>query len=289
MFGSHVHRRRVGKRDVQMEQALRDAHVRRGLELGVRAFDVYEHNYKQWGAMARLLKPVRKDVVISLTLGGDDPEVEIDRALGTFGTDYIDLYRIYKSKGKALRPAEEKRYEALAKAKKAGKVRAIGSAQHGLDECFAVLEAFDDLDCLFVPFNFRQNALTTWKDLLPRMLEREMGLVVIKPFGKGAMFSPAAVKAVAPRGLVGAEATRADIATASLKWILAHPFVTSVCASMYSKEEVEVDAAAARSAGAGGKAAVGERRLIEAVRTAMAETGPAVYPRGYGWLEGWTA
>ena len=118
MFGSHV--QRIDKN--QMDQKERDAHIRKGLEMGVRAFDIYQHKYRQFDAMAAILKPIRKEVVISLTLNDADPAAEIDKALKTFGTDYIDLYRVcfWKTKGKPVPAAALKQYDALLAAKKAG-------------------------------------------------------------------------------------------------------------------------------------------------------------------------
>ena len=165
----------------------------------------------------------------------------------------------------------------------------MGIAVHSVHEFTDMMAKYDEMDVVFIPFNFRQNGLTEWKDLLPKFEERKMGIVVIKPFGKGGMLKPEVVERFAKDVKLGAEPTKGDIAAASIKWILSHPFITSVCASMYSPEEVATDVAAAREAGAGKAVGLRERRLIEAVRLAMNEAGPDVYPAGYKWLESWRA
>jgi predicted aldo/keto reductase-like oxidoreductase len=285
-FGSHLHK--VGDR--YMDQKLRDRHVRRAFDLGIRTFDIYEAPYFQWEPMASILKPMRDEIAMG-SLMGKDPAAEIEKALRLFETDHVDFCRVCVWTGEDEPvPADAlARYDVLVRAKKAGKVRAIGMSAHRPHEFVKIMDLGVEIDFAFIPFNFKQNGLGEWKDILPLFRRRDLGVVAIKPFSKGSMLSRGVVEKLRPDVALGPAPTKGDIAAASIRWLLSKPYITSVSASMYSDEEIEIDVAAAREARGGRRVGVGDRRLIEAVRTAMDEAGPAIYPSGYEWLARWNA
>ena len=147
-FGSHV------ARDKLDDEEGRTAQIRRGLELGITLFDIYEHSYGQFGLMSEVLGPVRQDVVISLVAvwGGNRVMDEIDFALETFNTDVIDMYRIYTSTS-SNRGAIETSIQTLQRAKDQGKVRAIGLTAHDQAMLVEMLRTYSELDYLFFPYN----------------------------------------------------------------------------------------------------------------------------------------
>ena len=58
----------------------------------------YDHGgYSQFKPMGESLRPFRKEALVSLCVVKKTEEVqtEIDGALDSFHTDYIDLYRLY--------------------------------------------------------------------------------------------------------------------------------------------------------------------------------------------------
>lgn len=149
-FGSHLN-------DVILSNPLARAnHTRKGLELGINLFDVYDHGLHQFAPMSKSLGPVRQEVVISLVAMWHQSQVrqEVDYALKTFDTDYIDLYRIYMETD-TPRDQVESRYQALQQAKQEGKVRAVGLVTHDHATLAQMLRAYPELDYLMLPYNFR--------------------------------------------------------------------------------------------------------------------------------------
>ena len=90
-FGSHL------KKELIADPELRDRIIKLGFEGGINIFDVYEEGFHQFQPMGKSLKGVRKDAVVSLCfeLSTDKMQSELDFALKSFDTDYIDLYRLY--------------------------------------------------------------------------------------------------------------------------------------------------------------------------------------------------
>ena len=95
-FGSHTDpadRRRAGPGKTMLTpegQARRDRMIARALDLGVNLLDVYDSE-GQWEPAARLVKPKRDQVLISLA--HECTPREIDRACRLFG--HVDLYRFH--------------------------------------------------------------------------------------------------------------------------------------------------------------------------------------------------
>ena len=114
-FGSHLTPQNMG------DPQARAAQIRKGLELGINLFDIYEHKYHQFGLMSQVLNPVRQDVVLSLVQVWRPTTSleEVEYALKTFDTDVIDLYRLYTDASRSKREREN-RLEGLQQAKKTG-------------------------------------------------------------------------------------------------------------------------------------------------------------------------
>lgn len=149
-FGSHLN-------DVVLSNPVARAnHIRKGLELGITLFDIYDHGIHQFAPMSEILGPVRQEVVISLVAMWHQSQVrqEVDYALKTFGTDYIDLYRIYMETD-TPRDEVEIRYQALQQARQEGKVRAVGLVTHDHATLAQMLQTYPELDYLMLPYNFR--------------------------------------------------------------------------------------------------------------------------------------
>lgn len=149
-FGSHLN-------DAAVNNPLaRTEHIRKGLELGINLFDIYDHGLHQFAPMGEILGPVRQQVVISLITTWEQRQVlqEVEYALKTLGTDYIDLYRIYAETG-VSNDEVETRFQALQQAKKAGKIRAVGLVAHDHVQLAQMLRAYPELDYLKLPYNFR--------------------------------------------------------------------------------------------------------------------------------------
>ncbi len=107
---------------------LRDKMIKAGYEGGINVFDVYDHGIKQFNPMGQSLKGFRKEVVVSLCCvqSSSGIQAEIDGALQSFLTDYIDLYRLYT--------VDDTRVNYMENNKNAGKIRAIGVVSHDANE-----------------------------------------------------------------------------------------------------------------------------------------------------------
>lgn len=162
-FGSHLN-------DVILNNPLARAnHIRKGLELGITLFDVYDHGIHQFAPMGKSLGPVRQEAVISLVTMWHYRQVtqEVEYALKTFGTDYIDLYRIYMETD-TPRDEVEIRYQALQQAKREGKVRAVGLVTHDHATLAQMLRVYPELDYLMLPYNFRHQRFAPVTAVQPR-------------------------------------------------------------------------------------------------------------------------
>lgn len=149
-FGSHIN-------DVILNNPLARAnHIRKGLELGITLFDIYDHGIHQFAPMSKILGPVRQEVVISLVTVWNQSQVrqEVDYALKTFNTEYIDLYRIFVDTGTSGDEVEA-RFQVLQQAKQEGKIRAVGLVAHDHVQLAQMLRTYPELDYLKLPYNFR--------------------------------------------------------------------------------------------------------------------------------------
>ena len=311
-FGSHVNQQN------RNDPSGRAAQIRRGLELGINLFDIYEHSYQQFELMSEVLGPVRQDVVISLVTVGPASQVmqEIEVALDTFKTDSIDLYRafVYSS---VNRDDLEIRIRTLQQAKTEGKVRAIGLTAHDQSFLVEMLRTYPELDYLFFPYNFRHQAFApvtsvharTWGEIkadqeplpVPKALqnrdcvqvpcpdpefaelvrETNMGLIAIKPFGGGGLLD---LEPSDPL-LEKLRDIGVSLPRAALRFILGAREIGSTIPAMNSIAEVEENVGATQGEGM----SRAEFQLLQLHVDAAEESGGKYLPEKYRWLEQWKA
>lgn len=312
-FGSHLSRQNMA------DPLARAAQIHKGLELGINLFDIYEHSYHQFGPMSELLRPRRRDVVISLvSVGSEDKAMdEVEHSLKTFGTDAIDLYRIYAAEGPAgtSRDAIDLRLGALQRAKEQGKVRAVGLAAHDQRIAVEVLRAHPELDYAMFPYNFRHRRLspggadealspppagtdsasgpadTGYRDctVVPcpdpgfaaLVAQRNLGLIAIKPFGGGGLLR---LEPADPRLQPLADAG-VSLPQAALAFILQAPQIASAIPAMNSIAEVVQNVGAVQ----GGGLSAPQGQYLEIYDEAAEQSGGAYLPEEYRWLEHWKA
>ena len=166
-FGSHLNSENrsdpIGRAD----------QIRKGLELGINLFDIYNHGSDAaFELMSKVLGPVRQDIIVSLVSvwGQSETMAEVEFALDAFNTDYIDLYRIYSESANGI----GRRYEELQKAKDQGKIRAVGFVSHDHSVLVSALKNYPELDYLMLPYNFQHQRFnpretlvesTTWAEI----------------------------------------------------------------------------------------------------------------------------
>ncbi|NKB71065.1 MAG: aldo/keto reductase [Candidatus Latescibacteria bacterium] len=181
-------------RMVSWEEAT--AIVRRCYDLGINYYD-NSHNY--WGGRSEevygaVLPPFRKEVFITTKCDArtrEGAERELDAGLKSMKTDYVDLWQLHKV-GNAEDDLEAifapgGAMEALVAAKKAGKCRFIGFTVHGdPNTVVELLQASNDWDATLIPLNPADPAYLSFEQIaLPAVVERGMGIQVMKSLGNG--------------------------------------------------------------------------------------------------------
>jgi aryl-alcohol dehydrogenase-like predicted oxidoreductase len=241
-------------------QARRDRQIARALDLGVNLVDTYESD-GQWEPMARLVRPKRERVLVSICrqlpmFVGEN----IDRAARLFG--HVDLYRIYVGGGSAATDSILEDWDVLRKAKQAGKVRAIGISTHSERMLTSALTELEGLDYVMFPYNFI-HARADYSEFLPAAIRKGIGLIAIKPLAAGSIvkLDPRAKAGSRPENArvalyqaqdrpllpaVVAELTRGLgrqpeelLCQAALRFVYSRPFVTCAMPGMFQDHELE--------------------------------------------------
>ena len=137
-FGSHM------RKDIVPFGKEREWMIREAYDLGVRLFDVYDHEQEcyQYEPMGRHLAPMINDVVISIAIlpwEGRTIEQEFERDLRLFGRDYIDMVRIHSYSSDSDNWYQ---WEHLFRWKEQGKIRAVGIPIHCLEDIEEPLPKF---------------------------------------------------------------------------------------------------------------------------------------------------
>ena len=170
--------------------------VRRCYDLGINYYD-NSHNYwegRSEEVYGAVLSPFRKDVFITTKCDArtrEGAEAELDAGLKSMKTDYVDLWQLHKvghheddletifALGGAM--------EALVAAKKAGKCRFIGFTVHGdPNTVIKLLQLYNDWDATLLPLNPADPEYMSFEKIaLPAVVERGLGIQVMKSLGNG--------------------------------------------------------------------------------------------------------
>jgi predicted aldo/keto reductase-like oxidoreductase len=272
-FGSHL------KKELIANPEERDRIIKLGFEGGINIFDVYEEGFHQFAPMGRSLRGVRKNAVVSLCfeLATDKMQGELDYALKSFETDYIDLYRLYS--------VDDDRFAILEKNKKAGKIRAIGVVAHDTATMMKHIDRYGDaLDYVMIIYNFHHNSGFSSKDyppndysaLIPRCERMNLGILGIKPMGSDAM-----VKLAAEKGFF--KNKKASIAQAMLRHVYNTKEIDSALPAMNTLEEVATNLESVYHP----ELSSDEKDLLMNLSAVAASTRRAYLPDHYQWLENW--
>ena len=275
-FGSHLVKELIAK------PKLRDRMIKLGFEGGINTFDVYDHaGYKQFKPMSESIGDFRKEMLISLVAvkPTDEMQAEIDGAITTFHTDYIDLYRIQR--------VDDDRMRILEKNREAGKIRKIGVVSHNAKMMMRYLDDYQDiLDFVMIVYNFHHNmgrpkGGKTWpwnnyEALIPRCRRMNLGILGIKPMGSDDMIALARRK-----GFFNDR--RGSIAQAMLRHIYEAPEIHCTMPAMNSMEELITNLESVQKP----KLSSVERSMLTEL-SAKADTLKGAYLRPhYRWLESW--
>ena len=268
-FGSHLTDENSANPDG------RDRQIQYSIERGVNIFDIYEHGYGQFKPMAKSLSKHRDKAIISLVSVELDSRREIEGALKTFNTDYIDLYRSV-----TIEPA---RTDPLFEMKEQGKIRAVGIVAHYEEILLKSLEAYD-FDYIMIPYNFHHNSVgtsgkgTSYEKLMWLVKERNIGLLAMKPMG-----SPDMIELARKNNIIGKRQETPRIPSAMLRYIYENPFIASVLPAMNSIEEVDENVESVEKPCLSDE----ERKILSKLSVIAYDSKSAYLPDHYKWLEKW--
>jgi aryl-alcohol dehydrogenase-like predicted oxidoreductase len=263
-------------------QEMRHAVVQRALDLGINFFDTnYDEERQTLGVALKGKRDrvfVASDVNNESNLDGkqtrDNILRQIEAHLALLQTDHIDIFRLMAG---ILHPTEEQMegtLEAFETLRAQGQARFFALSIHDPAVLAGWLAKGRPIDAVYVPFSFLIPKAA--EALFPTVTERQVGVIVIKPFAKGSLFRLARDDQRLhdlPRS------PEESLAVANLKWILSHPAVTTVIPGMETPAEVEQNV---RASGSGPLRAEEKAALERAASSAL-----AALPEGYGWLRDW--
>ena len=190
--------------------------VDRAVAAGVDLFDSSPMYGEAERVLGKSLAPVRDRVLVATKVWSADDGVaarQIANALDFFG-GRIDLYQVHNL------VALPRRLEMLEELKSEGRVGAIG-ATHFSESAFGQLRnAMESgrIDVIQVPYNPIQHQIE--RDILPLAAELGLGVLIMRPFGEGALLrrhpGPAQLAPLAAFGVT----TWPQVL---LKWVLSDP------------------------------------------------------------------
>lgn len=226
------------------------------LDQGITFFDTtFKEEVVAFGEALRILGRRDEMVICSMdeqyaAFSSDDPAdykrhtaEEIDRCLRWLGTDRVDVYWL-RYDGDDLGDGLRYSIDAMREAKEAGKIRAIANSGHSTAFMRATMGEWDAWDVIMFPYNFAHRRAEEY--ILPAARDRDVGVVIMKPFSCGRFFRKNPLLGFRDEDLVP-ESEQRRIAVAALKWLLGNPDVHTVIPAMNERDHVD-DAAAASSA-----------------------------------------
>ncbi len=307
-FGSHINpAHRIGAKHGstldEKGQARRDRHIAKSMDYGVNMVDTYE-NAGQWQPMARLVRDRRDKMLISLCRQFPNfVGKNIDDAARLFG--HVDLYRIYVGDGQGISDRILEDWDAMRKAKAAGKVRAIGISTHSERMMLSALDELEGLDYIMFPYNFI-HARADYMEILPKAVKQQVGLIAIKPLAAGSIvkLDPKALPKSIPenariqlyqnkyRPVLPAVVKKLTesldrspdetLCQAALRFVYSRSFITSAMPGMFQEHEVDENYAALQTHL---KLSQNAGDALDAARKLCKVYGRDWLPPHYRWLD----
>ena len=304
-FGSHINPALRGGGGLNEKgQAARNRRIAKAFDLGVNMVDTYE-NAGQWQPMAKSVRGRRDKVLVSICRQFPNfVGKNIDDAARLFG-GHVDLYRIYVGDGAGVSDSMLEDWDVMRKAKRVGKVRAIGISTHSERMMLSALKELEGLDYIMFPYNFI-HARADYSELLPMAIKQQVGLIAIKPLAAGSIvkLDPKAPPGSTPENariqlyqrsnrsilpVVVKKLTESlnrlpdeTLCQAALRFVYSRPFMTSAMPGMFQDHELQDNFAAMQSHL---KLSQNEHDVLDAARKLSSAYGPAWLPSHYRWLD----
>lgn len=181
-----------------MDETMAERVIEAAIEGGVRFFDTAESYNKGVSEerYGRLLNPKYRDIIFLMTKTqartAEEVRERLEASLKRLNTDYVDLYQVHSvgsSKdidgrigGGVL--------EELLRLKESGKIRYIGFTGHrDYNAHQYMLEKTTDFEVCQMPINcFDPSYKSFILNVLPTLVERNMGVIAMKTLGNGGFF-----------------------------------------------------------------------------------------------------
>ena len=189
------------------------------------------------GVLGRALDGRRDQAVVATKVWTDDDaeaERQIAFARGAFG-GRIDIYQVHNL------VAWPRRLDQLERLRDAGVVGAVGATHYASDAFGELARAMRSgrIGAVQVPYNPREREVE--REILPLAAELGLGVIVMRPFGEGALLRrPPPAEALEPLRPLGVTTW----SQALLKWTLSDPRVTSAIPATSVPEHAAANAAA---------------------------------------------
>lgn len=164
--------------------------IRHALDLGINFIDTAKSYGDSEEKVGSAISDRRDQCIItskSLADNADTFMSDIELGLKRLNTDKIDLYQIHNLSSsdkleKTLRP--DGLLDCLKEVRKSGKIDFIGFSGHKKDILIEAIKT-DEFDFVEMPINVVDR--NTWYDVLPLAIERDMGIISMKPLAGGAL------------------------------------------------------------------------------------------------------
>jgi predicted aldo/keto reductase-like oxidoreductase len=194
--------------------------VRRCYELGINYFDTARGYTTSEERIGKALEGVREKVYVaskSHARTSKELRENLKTTLTNLRTDYLDVYQLHNVNEESWKTisAPEGALEAILEAKKNGTVKHIGITSHSPDFLVKLVGEQEIFDTIMVGYNYI--ARQPGEVLLPLCKKKNVGIIIMKPFGGGAFTN----------------------ASTALKFVLANNDVSCTIPGMLSVKEVE--------------------------------------------------
>lgn len=187
-----------GAHIAKCEEITAEAQIECAIDGGIRFFD-NAHSYgrgKSEERYGKYLVPKYRDVSFIMTkttaVSGKDALSELEGSLKRMKLDYVDLWQMHsiRSPQDVDTRIEQEVLEVFIRAKESGKVKHIGFTGHqDFNAHKRMLESTNILETCQMPMNcFDPNYKSFINNVLPTLVERQMGILAMKTLSNGGFF-----------------------------------------------------------------------------------------------------
>jgi len=187
-----------GAHIARCDEKTAEAQIECAIEGGIRFFDT-AYNYgggKSEERYGKFLLPKYRDVAFIMTkttaTTGKEVQQQLETSLRRMKLDYVDLWQIHSvnSPNDVDNRIEQEVLEVFRKAKESGKARYIGFTGHrDFNAHKQMLKRTNELETCQMPINcFDPNYKSFINNVLPTLVERDMGVLAMKTLSNGGFF-----------------------------------------------------------------------------------------------------